>query len=300
MSSLMRSVVNWNSNARASLSPSDLCEICGKKPKYIEKGFKHPYCGRTCARKGQMLFPGTGECLLLGCRAAGRTAKANFCSDAHGRDAVCLGQVAGCERCEVQPRSVGSLCAACDRRARAALPKLRQLKPDGSTTFKNLRAQFRSEWEVFPTLPTVEKVYEIHYGSDIRENYENYENDHPDKVLIRTFHAAQCICDMGTKSASLCDFKSCGICPIVKSSFGEFAFGEQYNVGRFGKGIYVYRDPSLADRHATSCSSSPYRVMIACDTLVDQDQLDEADDRESIFIDCVDAIHPAYIIMYCK
>ena len=173
-----------------------------------------------------------------------------------------------------------------------------------------VRAQFRSEWEVIPTLPTVDKVYEIHQSREILANHDQYKSvpfhvyertllnfshrqDYPDKILIRTFHAAQCICDMGTKEPALCNLRSCGICCIVKSSFKEFAFGDRYNVGRYvislslfivlktcrsGKGIYVYRDPSLADQYATSCTSSPYRVMIARDTLVDQSQCVRSDE----------------------
>lgn len=37
---------------------------------------------------------------------------------------------------------------------------------------------------------------------------------------------------------------------------------------RHGAGIYSYLDPALADGFATSCTSSPYRVMIACDVIV--------------------------------
>ncbi|KAF8335145.1 hypothetical protein F5887DRAFT_620511 [Amanita rubescens] len=306
MSSLVKSVVHWGPNPRASMMPAlapDLCEICGKKPKYVENGFKHPFCGRTCARVAQSLLPNNGQCLLTGCRAAGRATLGNFCCDAHGREAVRLGQVAGCETCKAQPRgSTGTLCTVCERRARAAPPKLRQLNPDGST-FKNIRAQFRSEWEVIPMLPTVDKVYEVHHSRDILASHDQYKQDNPDKILIRTFHAAQCICDMGTKESALCNLKSCGTCCVVKSSFREFTFGERHNVGRFGKGIYVYRDPSLADQYATSCTTSPYRVVIACDTLVDQSQCvrsDEANDRESIFIDNADAVLPVYLIMYRK
>jgi hypothetical protein len=42
---------------------------------------------------------------------------------------------------------------------------------------------------------------------------------------------------------------------------------------RFGDGIYSYRNPALADLFATSCTSSPYRVMIACDVAVEAGQL---------------------------
>jgi hypothetical protein len=37
---------------------------------------------------------------------------------------------------------------------------------------------------------------------------------------------------------------------------------------RLGVGIYSYENPALADRFATSCLSSPYRVMIACDVAI--------------------------------
>lgn len=37
---------------------------------------------------------------------------------------------------------------------------------------------------------------------------------------------------------------------------------------RHGSGVYSYLDPALADGFATSCTSSPYRVMIACDVIV--------------------------------
>lgn len=52
---------------------------------------------------------------------------------------------------------------------------------------------------------------------------------------------------------------------------------------RFGMGIYVYRDPSLADQYATSCTTSPYRVVVACDTLVDQSQCVRSDEVRVFF-----------------
>ncbi|PFH48377.1 hypothetical protein AMATHDRAFT_76769 [Amanita thiersii Skay4041] len=302
MSSLVKSVVHsWHSHHKQqSIDPSDLCEICQKKPKYVEKGFKHPYCGKTCARAGGN--SSSNPCGLSGCRFPARTAFVNFCSDSHAREAVRLGQAPGCESCKMYPRIVGTVCASCDRRARAVAPRLRELNKDGST-FKSIRAAFRSEWAVFSTIPNVEKVYEVVLPYEIRDSYELYRDANPHKTLIRTFHGAQCICDMGTKEAALCSFRSCGICCAVKSCFKSFAFGAKYNVGRFGPGIYSYRDPGLADRFATSCTTSPYRVMIACDTAVDQSQCsrsDEANDKEPIFTTVIDAIMPVYIIMYTR
>ena len=58
-------------------------KICGKKPKFVDKGFKHPYCSRSCARNGQ--GPSPTACVFRGCRATGKPAFANFCSEAHAR-----------------------------------------------------------------------------------------------------------------------------------------------------------------------------------------------------------------------
>ena len=82
---------------------------------------------------------------------------------------------------------------------------------------------------------------------------------------IQTFHSTQCICDLGTNSLKFCTWDSCGICAIIKSAFNTFEFGAKSNSGRFGSGVYSYLESSLADRHAVSTTTSPYRVMLACE-----------------------------------
>ncbi|KDQ55583.1 hypothetical protein JAAARDRAFT_180378, partial [Jaapia argillacea MUCL 33604] len=32
-------------------TPAHLCENCGTRPKFIENGHQHPFCGKTCARQ---------------------------------------------------------------------------------------------------------------------------------------------------------------------------------------------------------------------------------------------------------
>lgn len=107
--------------------------------------------------------------------------------------------------------------------------------------------------------------------------------------------------------------------PIREGTFGvRYAFKRQLTSSRFGDGIYSYRNPALADRFATSCTSSPYRVIIACDVSVEPEQcsMDEVSpdmrnegivanhtqvgEEESLFVPSADAIIPAYIIMYAK
>jgi hypothetical protein len=88
---------------------------------------------------------------------------------------------------------------------------------------------------------------------------------------------------------------------------------------RSGTGIYSYQDPAKADRFSTSCTTSPYRVMIACDVTVEaglspvspvsrfrpsKANFTHLSYRKSggdpIFVSSPDAIVPAYIIMYHK
>ncbi|KAF9479969.1 hypothetical protein BDN70DRAFT_857581 [Pholiota conissans] len=267
MASIVRNVVHWGSNNRSKtpvIPPADLCEVCGKKPKFVENGQKHPYCSRSCARNGS--GPSPAACMLRGCRATGKPAFANFCSEAHAKEGVRLGQVEACDLCKIQPRTVGTLCITCDRRV-CAEPQMRELGSD-SKAFKNLRTQFMSEWDSKKTASSFGKVYELILPRDVRARHEQYRAANPTFEEVRSFHGSQCICDLGTKGPVPCNFKSCGICCIIRSCFSSFEFGANFNNGRFGEGIYSYRNPALADRFATSCTSSPYRVMIACDASV--------------------------------
>ncbi|KAJ7614080.1 hypothetical protein FB45DRAFT_993050 [Roridomyces roridus] len=273
----MPSILHWASRQKAQAPvQNDLCEQCGQKPKFIEPGgTRHQYCSRSCAKKAQ--GPNPSACALRGCRATGKPAFSNFCSEEHGRQAVKLGQV----------QASATFCIACDHKFPG--PRLKELAV-GGTEFKDVRTQFLSEWDC-PSggRPKVEKVYQIVVPRDVRARHD---------VFRASQHATEEI--RAPKQAVLCEFKSCGICCIVKSCFHEFAFGEKFNIGRFGDGIYSYRNPSLADVHATSATSTPYRVMIACDATVRMWILivKQVPDEESLFLPIADAIVPAYIIMY--
>ncbi|KAF5367730.1 hypothetical protein D9758_009883 [Tetrapyrgos nigripes] len=293
MAAFVKHVVHWGAQQRPQLSPNDLCETCGKKPKYVENGFKHPYCSRTCARSGP--GPNPKSCTLRGCRATGKPGFADFCSETHAKEAVRKGEVQGCDACGIQPRSIGDLCINCDRNG-SGKTKMRELNMNGST-FKQVRTQFISEWDS-QVKPSVEKVYEVILPRDAQNRHATYSQTLRPAKELRTFHASQCVCNLGVQQPVLCDFKSCGTCCILKSAFRTFAFGETANLGRFGAGIYTYRNPELADHFATSCTSSPYRVMIACDVVVDNAV--EIPMDKSLFVPTADAINPLYVIMYSK
>ena len=96
---------------------------------------------------------------------------------------------------------------------------------------------------------------------------------------------------------------------------------DRYHIlwSRQGKGLYSSRNPAFADRFATSCLSSPYRVMIACDVALPQ-QLDKSTSVTisdlnvgqlfTIYVQVVagdrvvvrkpEAIVPRFIVMYVK
>ncbi|KAJ7614090.1 hypothetical protein FB45DRAFT_758806, partial [Roridomyces roridus] len=269
---------------------------CGQKPKFIDpEGTCHQYCSRGCASTAP--GPNPVACVLHGCRATGKSAFANFCSKEHGRQGVQLGQVQACDSCHELPRASGGFCMACDHKFPGT--RLNELAVDG-TDFKDLRTQFLSEWNCpGGSRPKVEKVYQVVVPWDLRVRHEFYRLLlHPTKE-IRVFHSALCICDLGTKNAILCEWKSCGICRAVKSCFHEFAFGKKFNDGRFGRGIYSYRNPTLADMYAASATTTPYRVMVACDATVGS-SFEQVPAEESLFLPIADAIVPAYnnIIMY--
>ncbi|KAF7357349.1 hypothetical protein MSAN_01330700 [Mycena sanguinolenta] len=290
----MSSLLPWGPRQKAQTPmQNEMCEQCDQKPKFIEPGgVRHPYCSRSCAEQAQ--GANLSACALRGCRATGKPAFFYFCSEEHGRQAVRSRQVEGCDSCHENPRARGDLCMACDRKMPG--PRLKELAA-GSTPFTDIRTQFLSEW-VSPNAarPRIDKVYQVFVPRDVRARHNAYRANECATEKVRVFYSAQCICDMGTKTPVLCNFKSCGICCVIKSSFNEFAFGERFNTGRFGEGIYSYRNPNLADVHATSATSTPYRVMIACDIAVQLGYQVPA--NESVFVPSADAIVPAFIIMY--
>jgi len=169
--------------------------------------------------------------------------------------------------------------------------------------------QFLREWKSPDITVSVKKIYKVTTPRDVQAKYDAYSKKlaatgHGVQEL-RTFHSCQCMCNLGVGDATLCDYRACGICKIVKSSFRAFAFGVTRNTGRYGAGVYSYLNPVLADGFSTSCTSSPYRVLIACDVVVSsagnkKQGAESINDGERVFVNNPDAIVAAYIILYAK
>ncbi|KAJ3773488.1 hypothetical protein FB446DRAFT_531293 [Lentinula raphanica] len=321
MASIVRNVVNWSAQHGRS-SPqmqSDMCEVCGKRPKFVEKGHKHPYCGRTCASKtsqssGKSSSPTTPitvntttakTCLIPGCPYDAKFQ--GYCDPEHAMEAVKSGQAQGCDMCHDQPVSINirasrgssarKLCVGCNR----ALTGGTQLKELGNrdSQFQDVRKRFIQEWNVQgEALPTVNKVYQVIVPRDHLSRYAAHKKTLHKAQEMRTYHASLMLCDLGTKGPFICERQGCGICSVLRSSFEAFAFGDKHQQGRFGPGIYTQMNPKLADKEATTITTSPYRIMVACDILVDADQEPISMDDEPAFTKTSDAIKAAYVIVY--
>jgi len=158
----------------------------------------------------------------------------------------------------------------------------------------------------------VHKVYEIFLPNEIYADREAYRKNLEalGKTSQRlTFHGAQCICNLGVADPSLCDWNSCGICSIIKSSFTAFEFGKKYNSGRYEQGIYSYFDPSMADGFATSSTSSPYRAILGCEVNVPAANSNASEsplvagsveDKDRVVVSSAKAIIPRFVILYSK
>jgi len=151
-------------------------------------------------------------------------------------------------------------------------------------------------------IPVVQKVFEvISPSSPGTRNRKTAVNE------MSTYYGAQCVCDLGFKTpVMLCAYPSCGICTAVGTSFEKLIFDETSQRGRLGKGIYSSSLSSEADQFATSCMSSPYRVMVLCRVEYSPNDTGQnisrftrvvvKDDR--IAVADADAITPMYLIMY--
>jgi len=293
---------------RDRLNPSqlDLCELCGKRPKYVEKsGFVHPYCGKTCA---QVHHP----CKYPACDVLGKSAFSGFCGPGHAKDAVQQGRAYPCVECRRQPQAIGHLCLGCNHSAIGKLtdPQLRGLTLQDPKA-ASLIDTFHYLWKGFEPVK-IGKIYEIRLPRNVTKAREAYNSkltklDIPRQ--IQTFHSTQCICDLGTNKAHFCTWSSCGICAIIQSSFTTFEFGIKSNTGQFGSGVYSYLEPSLADRHAVTTTSSPYRVMLACEVSLPPSRVQppkssgivqSREDGPSVFVSGAEAITPKYLILYSK
>ncbi|THH08917.1 hypothetical protein EW145_g2387 [Phellinidium pouzarii] len=198
------------------------------------------------------------------------------------------------------PQTSGDMCIACQRsQGSTALKELRSNDPN----YRSVISTFVDNWQAAGQAPRVQKILEVNLSRKGRNGYEAYR-----KYLERrappsefsTFHSSQCVCDLGTKpSQQLCEYPSCGLCSAVRSNFTKFAFEAPHNVGSYGPGVYSYTNSARADKHATSCTTSPYRAMILCSVLIGKPPTKKSVvEGETVAVVDAEAIIPTHIILY--
>ncbi|KAH8112676.1 hypothetical protein DFH11DRAFT_1545640 [Phellopilus nigrolimitatus] len=303
-SSASLSPTSSKASPTTSSSSQDLCENCGVNPRFVENGgHVHPYCGRSISRKSDWVkFP--VDCQLRDCKNQGRPQFGGFCCDSHARHAIRKNYVKACSQCGTMPQTSGDLCIACQRFQGST--NLRELYPK-DPNFKSVIAIFVDNWKSGGRpAPRVQKVLEVDISRKSRNGYEAYrqylEKRSPPSE-IPTFHSSQCVCDLGTKpSQQLCEYPSCGLCCAVRSNFFKFASAHRIiseDCLSRGAGVYSYTNSARADKHATSCTSSPYRAMILCSVLVGKPPTTKSVlDGETVVVADAEAIIPTHIILY--
>ncbi|KAG1752325.1 uncharacterized protein EDB91DRAFT_511232 [Suillus paluster] len=282
---------------------ANMCETCGIKTRFVDpSGMQHSYCGRTCARTG--VGKATSECLLKGCSNPGTAAFNGFCSEDHAKKGGGVSPPLASPGPNTQLQTHNHNGAGRTKpQAPSDIVHLSEIS--SATVWREFVREWNSKWLSQEGSALVEKLYEISYPARISDAQDKYLQDIKaagQPRVLRTFHASQCICDMGTKGPMLCKWNSCGICNVVGSAFKGVAFGVPYNIGRQGKGLYSSRNPASADRLATSCLSSPYRVMIACDVVLPQplDKSTSVVAGDRVVVRVSEAIVPRFIVMYTK
>ncbi|KAF9257233.1 hypothetical protein L218DRAFT_1019362, partial [Marasmius fiardii PR-910] len=271
-------------------------QTCHAKPKFVENGYLHPFCSRSCARAGKTTGEKAMGCILDGCQSTGKREFSYYCSKEHGKEAVSRGNVPPCEGCKVYPQYQSVFCKECVRDTEAhPVLALKELHSD-DTTFKQVRDEFRSLWKSksdAAASPMVEKIYEIPSTRQLKTRQKKFSKTMQRPIETRTYFSSMCVCDMGVNAATTCKEKTCGVCNAIRSSFECLGFGAPYHIGRYGKGIYSYKNPSFSDQFTYTMTTSPYRISIACATLVDRK-------NEVLFVSSADGIIPVYVIMFFK
>ncbi|KII89720.1 hypothetical protein PLICRDRAFT_697582 [Plicaturopsis crispa FD-325 SS-3] len=314
----MSTLTNWvAAKTEKLLTSSEKKDKNLFKPKYVERGFQHPYCGRTCAKKVQPVTraPPPRTCPIQGCNAAGLSEWSGFCSEFHGNEGVRLEMTDECSVCKWLPPAVKDRCVPCHRRGQQPRPRLRMLAHH-SDIFQSMFKEIELCWNSH-TFPSGFQIQQVTNLEDDIARYEAYQKRHlatPGLREKRTYFASVCHCPL-LENGKLCDYKMCGICTAVKSSFRSFIFDDSTQHGIYGDGIYTYLNPEIADKDACIPSTSTYKVMVACDTLVPASsdfpsrrrsrvflpngiQEESVIDEEVVFHKNADAIIPSFIIFY--
>lgn len=284
----MSMLSNWWNGGGNNSNGNDLCEVCNARPKYRDSFRVHPYCGKSCAAKAP-------NCFYPGCGAKGTREYGGYCSQKHQKATVY------CASCKSTPANPGhALCSNCQMMQDKNRNRLVELPPN-DTGFQEAQQMLISGWPRGVRPPQVGRVFKIMLGENSQLLRSQYKNS-GDSSRLPIWYSGQNICELGgpTKPVEFCQYKSCGICIPLKSGFSAFEFGQKYQTGPHGNGIYTTREPAVADKHAISSTGTPYRVVILASLTIPSNASREfiLGNNNDVFCKNPLAITPDYLIAY--
>jgi hypothetical protein len=286
---------NKQSNQTNQSNQSNLCNTCHARPKYVENGYQHPYCGRTCAGKNStnLLTTTAGNCVFCHVQPqfVDGTKTHPFCSKTCARKSKSSSTVPNpgslspsvsqsvrqneCLMCRKVPKQgphnyCGKTCAD---NALGQAPLLLEV-PKGHTTFTSVEDQFRVSWRHSTNCPTVKAIYKIVGSRASMMSYDAYRKAVETRENFaargrsagnenRRWHGTTRTCRLGDNGqTTFCSSTACSLCSIIKTSFDLNAFGKKTSWGRFGRGIYTSSTSSKSNDYSSNQQQSPWKAML--------------------------------------
>jgi len=316
---------------------SATCDFCHSKPKFVEGGKTHPYCGKTCAGKAKakagVQHPQGGGCAIPGCPKApfvDATGKASpYCGVTHKELAK-----NACLMCRKAPRNghhpwCGRTCGA---KAESQATLLLEV-PNIHTTFKDVEAQFKASWRnPSSPPPEVKNIYKVVESSASRANYDKYRASVEARGNFvakgrsagnecRRWHGTVRECHVGEPGqGQLCGSATCRLCTIMKTSFILSAAGKNYATLRFGAGIYTSSTSATSNGYSRNTQASPVKALLLNKVVVGRCLKDGTSNTgltaapagydsvvatanawggdDELIVYSNDAVRPSYLIMY--
>lgn len=320
---------------RPTSTPISLCEMCKQRPKRVDNGTTHPYCGKACARVAAFASLSQNlQCKIRSCTQARHTdanGSSRYCSKSH----VALGSDV-CLQCRSKKRqdNVAFCTTACKNDALANSPLLLKVPRDHSI-FQSVVEQFNQSWR-HPTpngLPTVRKVYSVLAPAATTARYQGYKvsvearGQHASPTRAagnenRRWHGTFRECRLGDKGhTQFCHSPACSLCCILKSSFDLSMYKKNTKWGRFGAGIYTSSTSSKANDYSrNSPQSSNLKALLLSKVVVGKGCKMKHDNPtltappagfdsvlaevggtlnyDEVIVYTNDAVRPAYLVMY--
>jgi len=260
------------------------CDYCHSRPKHVEAGKVHAYCGRTCAAKAK-----SDTCQFChakpkaqGFQYCGKTCAGKAKASGGSGQAKSFDPSTACLMCKKAPRQgQRHFCSKnCADAAERQGPLLLDV-PVGHVTHKSVEDQLHTSWKhTNRPSPKIKKIYKIVEPSSLRANYDAYKAAVEQRGNFkargmspgnerRRWHGARRGCNIGESGQTqLCSGQNCPVCSIIRTSFDLKYSGNNFGWLRFGLGIYTSATSSKADDYISPNGPRPPVRALLLNTVV--------------------------------